>query len=114
MDEANTHDPGFESEAQRRVKEETNLLRETVMRLEEKVGGLDGVARGLDERMSRLEEENVVLRASNAYLQREVARNSKIISLLPYRQASSVLQPVEVGVRDCNISRWSRCLSSIT
>jgi septal ring factor EnvC (AmiA/AmiB activator) len=60
----------FEAEIQG-VKDEANLLRATV-------SGLEAKTRRLDERVSRLEEENVVLRASNEELQRELAAGSEI------------------------------------
>jgi regulator of replication initiation timing len=66
MNDANVH-ASFEPEtAQRLLKDETNLLWETV--------------KDLDKRMTLLEEENVVLRASNEELRKEVAAisNSKI------------------------------------
>jgi regulator of replication initiation timing len=53
----------FEAEIEG-VKYEANLLKATVT--------------GLDERVSRLEEENVVLRASNEELQRELASGPEI------------------------------------
>jgi septal ring factor EnvC (AmiA/AmiB activator) len=60
----------FEAEIQG-VKDEANLLRENFR-------GLEAKTRSLDERVSRLEEENVVLRASNEELQRELAAGSEI------------------------------------
>jgi septal ring factor EnvC (AmiA/AmiB activator) len=60
----------FEAEIQG-VKDEADLLRATVR-------GLEAKARRLDERVSRLEEENVVLRASNEELQRELTAGPEI------------------------------------